>query len=132
MPAKLRDNPLAVDGPLTRVVKDMHLPEAQEDLPPRTADCLLCITISDVGYHNGFSVHVKSWAAIGPWEIEMFWMLAKLTVISRTVTTLAESVRPAAAFCHRDRLFPRAEEQRAIRNSRRRRAGFMQLIGCHE
>jgi hypothetical protein len=42
----------------------------------------------------------------------------------------APSLPPRLSDC--DQLLPRPEEQRAIRNRRRRHAGFMQLIGSQE
>ena len=59
MPPEFGDDPLAVDRPLARVVEDMHLPEAQENLPAGALRLRSCITVSDVGYHNAYLVRVK-------------------------------------------------------------------------
>ena len=52
MPAEFGDDPLSVDRRLARMVEDMHLPKAQEDLPAGAMHCLSFITVADVGYHN--------------------------------------------------------------------------------
>src|ERR1035441_1295579 len=52
--------------------------------------------------------------------------------ISVKLATPAESVPSAAPSPDRDQLFPRPEEQRAVRHRRRRQAGLMQFIGTYE
>src|ERR1035437_1141831 len=52
MPAQLIKHPLTMNRSLARVVQDVHLPKAQQDLTARAGHLPLGITIFDVDYHN--------------------------------------------------------------------------------